>query len=287
MRLALLFAFAVTLIAHATEQSPSDIIKRENDKKQYWLLNPVPETKMREFITDRPDRTESPYSVDAGHFQMETDLAVYTQDGAKDGTVTRTLTLNLMNLKVGLTRHSDLQLVVPTFVIKHSEGPSGTSSRSGYGDTTVRLKYNIFGNDGGPTALGVMPYVTIPTAGKGLGADHTEGGIIVPFALELVDDWNAGFMMQADFRRDELADRYHVEWISSLTIGHDLPFGFEFYTEFYSQSSAEAGAEWVATFDAGLVRPIGEHLRLDAGVNIGVTEAADDWNPFIGFSLRF
>ena len=29
---------------------------------------------MRDFETDRPDITESAYSVDAGHFQLETDL---------------------------------------------------------------------------------------------------------------------------------------------------------------------------------------------------------------------
>lgn len=49
------------------------------DKSIYHLFNPTPVSKMREFVTDRPDRTKSPISVDAGHFQLETDLVSLTR----------------------------------------------------------------------------------------------------------------------------------------------------------------------------------------------------------------
>ena len=42
----------------------------------YHLFAPVPRSAMRPLSTDRPDTTESPYTVDAGHFQMEMDVAV-------------------------------------------------------------------------------------------------------------------------------------------------------------------------------------------------------------------
>ena len=35
---------------------------------------------MREMSTDRPDKTESPYTVDAGHFQIEWDLFNFERD---------------------------------------------------------------------------------------------------------------------------------------------------------------------------------------------------------------
>lgn len=47
------------------------------DKRQFTLFNPTPDKLMREMSTDRPDTTESPYTVDAGHFQFELDLAEY------------------------------------------------------------------------------------------------------------------------------------------------------------------------------------------------------------------
>jgi hypothetical protein len=35
------------------------------DKSQFHLFNPTPKALMRELSTDRPDQTESPYTVDA------------------------------------------------------------------------------------------------------------------------------------------------------------------------------------------------------------------------------
>src|ERR1700722_6975711 len=48
------------------------------DKSDYSLLNPTPEAELRSFNTDRPPKANSPYTVDAGHFQYETDLVVFS-----------------------------------------------------------------------------------------------------------------------------------------------------------------------------------------------------------------
>jgi hypothetical protein len=52
--------------------------KAKPNKNQYWLLNPVPAEQMRSFNTDRPTKANVPYTVDAGHFQYETDLVNFT-----------------------------------------------------------------------------------------------------------------------------------------------------------------------------------------------------------------
>jgi hypothetical protein len=41
------------------------------DKSGYTLFRPTPEALLRELTSDRPDKTESPITVDAGHFQLE------------------------------------------------------------------------------------------------------------------------------------------------------------------------------------------------------------------------
>ncbi|MEO8821382.1 MAG: hypothetical protein ABI267_05890 [Ginsengibacter sp.] len=45
----------------------------DSSKSGYTIFNPTPKKLMRDFETDRPDVTESAYTVDAGHFQLETD----------------------------------------------------------------------------------------------------------------------------------------------------------------------------------------------------------------------
>lgn len=61
------------------------------DKSGYTLFNPTPDRQLRDMSTDRPDATESPYTVDAGRIQLEMDLAGYTQD-RRDGVTTRAVT---------------------------------------------------------------------------------------------------------------------------------------------------------------------------------------------------
>jgi hypothetical protein len=79
------------------------------DKSHFTLFNPTPRDQLRELSTDRPDQTESPYTVDAGHWQFEFDFANFTTDD-EGGTRTQTLNIAPLNAKLGLTSSTDLQL---------------------------------------------------------------------------------------------------------------------------------------------------------------------------------
>src|SRR5882672_2873801 len=160
------------------------------DKSQYTLSNPTTKELMREMTTDRPDKTESPYTVDAGHFQFEMDLVNYTYDRERAGGVdTRvdSFAIAPINLKVGLCNQADLQVVVGTwnYVRTETSGTGGTLHQRGFGDVTTRLKYNFWGNDGGKTAFAAMPFVKLPTNQDELGNNSVEGGLILPLAVEL------------------------------------------------------------------------------------------------------
>ena len=47
------------------------------EKSQYTLFNPTPANCLREFDPDRPDVTDSAFTVDAGHIQFESRLFSY------------------------------------------------------------------------------------------------------------------------------------------------------------------------------------------------------------------
>jgi hypothetical protein len=50
------------------------------DKSVFNLFNPTPAEHLRDMDRDGPGTTESPYTVDAGHFQLEMTLVSYTSD---------------------------------------------------------------------------------------------------------------------------------------------------------------------------------------------------------------
>jgi hypothetical protein len=158
------------------------------DKSKYHLFNPTPSEQMRELSTDRPDQTESPYTVDAGHFQIEMDVANGTMDRDKsNGGDVRSQVWNFggMNLKAGLLNNVDIQFVLDGYVdARAKDYVANTSVRdSGFGDVQTRLKINLWGNDGGKTAFAIMPFVKWPLPQTALRNGKTEGGIILPLAL--------------------------------------------------------------------------------------------------------
>lgn len=249
-------------------------------------LQQAPAKALREMSTDRPDKTESPYTVDAGHFQVEADLLSWTRD-RENGVRYDALDAATVNLKYGLTHSLDLQLVVESYHYERTRAKGVRSTDEGFGDLTLRAKYNVWGNDGGRTALALMPFVTLPTASGDFGVPKAEAGLIIPLAVELAENWGLGLMTELDVVNDEDGSGHTLHLINTITVSRDLTSALGMYVEFFSEVPVENTADWIGTVDVGFTYTLTENIQLDAGVNIGVTDAADDLNPFLGISMRF
>jgi hypothetical protein len=273
--------FAVSLAALAA--CASDLPAGERPAA---LPHRTPRELLREIRADRPDKTESPYTVNPGWLQIEMDLVNYTFDSHNPDYGKERVerwAFATTNLKFGLLHNVDLQLVFEPYTMTRT----GPVRANGFGDLTVRTKFNLWGNDGGATALAVMPFVKIPTNQDGLGNHAVEGGIIVPFAIQLPGAWSAGVMTEVDAVEDSDAGGHHAEWVNSITFSRDIAGPIGGYVEFFCLFSTERHAPWVGTFDAGFTVAVSEDLQLDFGVNVGLTRSADDIQPFLGFTWRF
>lgn len=257
-----------------------------SDKSGYTLFNPTPRDQMRELSTDRPDQTESPYTVDAGHWQIEFDFANYTYD-REAGVRTSTLNVAPVNVKLGLTNTTDLQVIYDNYTRERIRTAGITTTTNDWGDLTLRLKQNLWGNDGGDTALALMPFVKLPLKTGDTGSDLVEGGIIIPLAVSLPCGWGLGLMTEIDWLADATGNGRHAEWINTITFSHDITERLGGYVEFVSVHSEENGADWIAQADLGLTYAISADIQLDGGCNFGVTRATPDVQPFIGLTLRY
>lgn len=258
----------------------------------FSILVSVPvaaQEKLRELSTDRPDKTESANTVDRGYFQIEMDLASYSYDKTVN-TKNKELALAAINLKYGVLDNLDLQFLFDSY-IKQSEEDlvSGLKENNyGNGDLVTRVKINLWGNDGEEdSALALMPFVKLPISSNELGNDSYEGGFIIPYGLALSESWGLGLMTELDISRDQDNLGNHLVFINSITVSHDFDERIGFYVEYYSEQSFQDQSEYVATFDFGLTYGIGNNLQLDTGVNLAASDAADDFNPFVGFAYRF
>lgn len=242
----------------------------------------TPAAARRELTTDRPDATESPYTVDAGRVQLELDAASHTRD-RRGGVRTTEWAVAPFNLRYGLTPRTELAVIVaPYLELATRERDGSRTTARGFGATVLRMKLNFFGNDGGETALGLIADLKLPTAAAGLDNDKVEGALTFPVAYGLGWGWDGAAMTSVEFVHPDAGRR--AVWVNTITFARELAPELGGFLEF---TSAAGDGTHVATFNAGLTRRIGPRVQFDCGVNVGLSRAAADLTVFAGVARKF
>lgn len=271
---ATVIAFILALAADEMYAADADA-KVPPDKSHYTLFNPTPRELWRELSPDRPDATESPITLDAGALALETSLFDYRYHQGDE-----TYTVMANNLKIGLNNNMDLQMVFDTYTL---EDPEAGDSTEGFSDIQIRLKYNLWGNDGGKSAFALFPYVKIPT-GTDLSNDEFEGGLILPFGLDLMDGVGLGLMPEIDVVYDDSENDHRVQFLHSAVVGFDLTDRLGMFNEYVGVVSEEP---YEAYYAGGFTFSVHDDFILDCGAQIGLNENSDDFGVFLGFTKRF
>lgn len=170
------------------------------------------------------------------------------------------------NLKVGLLNDVDLRFVFAPSVA----ADDGMSTSRGFGDLQLRLKINLWANDGGATAFAFMPFITIPTGADGISSDHVEGGLIFPFAMKLTDCFGLGLMGETDVVYDEQDDGYDTELLGTGVLGLEVSNELGLYVEGIAIASTDSDVDFRGILGAGVTYSITDDVVLDAGVNLGL-----------------
>jgi len=265
------------------------------DKSQYWLFNPTPDSLLREMTTDRPDLTESPFTVDAGHVQFETTIVGYSRSAPDQAhAVTDEFEFATTNMRIGITNSAELSLVWQPYgtVRVRQTDPLSVMHHSGMGELNVRGKFNLWGNDTfekpGATALALLPFLSLPTdRHNGISPEFVAGGIIVPLAIKLSDKWEVAVNGAFARLREDVESSYHTEYLASASFSYEWSEKLGSYYEVAGRFNTENSRGDPVVLGTGFTYKLNKNLQLDAGVNIGVTPAADRINPFVGISARF
>jgi hypothetical protein len=219
--------------------------------------------------------------------QVELSFVEYVHDREAGGDESDDLAILPANVKLGLTDSVDVQFVFEPYVHQRVRAGGDVNEAEGFGATQVRLKMNVFGNDGADVALGVMPFVQFATTDDDLGAtDHVEGGLIVPMAVSLPRDWSLGLMGELDFLRDDADEGYGYSFLHTATLGHPVAGGLSGYVEYVGFANHDLGAGYVALAGTGVTYGLGGDAQLDAAVYAGISDAAPDFSASVGFSFR-
>ncbi|HYA66992.1 MAG TPA: transporter [Burkholderiaceae bacterium] len=274
-----LMLFTVDAAAFADDVPPPD-------KGAYTLFNPTPVPEMRAFSTDRPPKANSPYTVDAGHFQYETDLAVFGH-GNNDGIRTQSWTVFDPTLKLGLTNTIDAELQVTPYESVATTSAGSTTTIAGVGDTFARVKVNLLGDDGGDVAAALIPYLKLPTARSGLGNDKVEGGLIVPISMNAPAGFTVIVMPEGDYLKDANDSGYHAVFDFLVNVSHPLSDRWTVYTEVFTSQPFDGSDKPSYSLDGAFTFTPVANLQLDFGSNYSLNGVGPRIQLYVGLSQRF
>ena len=263
------------------------------DKSRYSLFAPTPDRLLRDMSTDRPDMTESPFTVDAGRVQVETNLFGYARSHADDaGAVTQAYEFATTNIRVGLTSSTEINFVWTPYGKARTRQPGiAPLTDSGAGGFDIRGKVNLWGNDTfehDGSALALLPFVTLPTdRDNGISPEFVEGGLIVPLAIALPYGFGLGINGGVVWIKDDDISGYHREYLATAAVSYEWTDKIGTYYEIAATFNTGELRDEAVILATGITYAVTDNLQLDAGINFGVTDAADRFNPFVGVSQRF
>jgi hypothetical protein len=236
---------------------------------------------IRPLATDRPDRTESPYTVPKGWLQIESDLVSRGHLESGDETIDATNVMSF-NMKYGVTPRLDLQFVFSPWVRVRAQAPGLDDTDDGTGQAGLRAKINLVGNDSGEGAVALLPFVFIPTRGNAI-LDAATWGIVTPVSLAVSERAALSSMLGATRVNND-------EWwfTASASLGTEIAGSLAGFLETYAASAGFSdGALNDVTVDAGLTFAPWDNWQLDSGAYLGVTDSTERWRVFVGASARF
>ena len=260
------------------------------EKDRYTLFNPTPVDQMRGFSTDRPTKSNVPYTVDAGHFQYEGDIFIYGfNNTTTPDTDNRTWVIGNPTFKLGLLNNVDFEVNFSAFnsISSTTRSTGASNTLTGFGDTVTRFKINLVGNEGGRPALALIPYGKWPTAPQGIGNRYVEGGIIAPLAVPLPLGFTSILMGEFDYLKNPNDAGYHANFPALININRSIVKGVTAYAELYANWSTNPNVRAIYTADFAIAWTPKPNFQLDLGINVGLVPAAVPYQIYVGIAQRF
>lgn len=231
-----------------------------------------------------------PYTTAPGVFGIELSAEFIYDRHHPDGADQRVQAGGLTaTVKYGITPSADVQIVTDLFEWERTRDFNAgiRDTESGFGDITLRLKYNMLGNDGGDVAAAVTPFVRLPTARHDIGSRAVEGGVMVPTFVEIADRWTLEWTPQLAAIRDSADESYELEASYLIALTYVLSDELDAFAEFEHVIDTESGSSWQGVAGGGLTWNMHEDLVVEGGVLLGLTRSADDYGAFVGLATRF
>ncbi|MGV3577438.1 transporter [Brevundimonas sp.] len=245
---------------------------------------------LRPFCADRPGKGTPTCILDVGRWQAEVGLI----DGARqsdDATKAESWAYGDLFFRYGLTPTTELQFGVTSWtrekLIDRSTGDSETAD--GTSDIQIGFRHSLANPDGSGVSVALAGFITAPTGSDEVRGDGIEGGVVLPIALPLNDDWGLSLSPEIDIVADSDGEGRHAAYTVVAGVGRGFgqwALGAEVWVS-HDDDPIEAVTQ--STFDLTAVwtPPSMPDAQIDFGLNFGLNDDSPDVEFGVGLARRF
>jgi hypothetical protein len=221
--------------------------------------------------TDRPDQTETPYTVPKNHFQMENGFSF-----EKTSSDSRTFIYPSSLIKFGLNERSELRLITQLSTVR-----SDKYSLKGLGPIAVGFKVNLTEEKGIIPITSFIGHISFPKiASKDFQATYLAPEFRFTMQHTLTKTMTLGYNLGAEWDGESPEPTY----IYTLTTGFSLSPKWGAYAEVYGFAPQREPADH--RIDGGFNYLLRKNILLDISGGFGLTENAPPYYIALGFSFR-
>lgn len=273
-RILLLLTWLCLLATSGYAQAPADTLKRAKSSEAGDQSSGG--RQLRPLNADRPGVTESPNTIDPGHFQFETDLVRLTNSKPGQQPRSRMLRLNAFAIRAGISDKTEVQVFVDPYTVeKDWEQGSEPERHAGFGDMAVRVKHNFIGDDDETEALVIaaIGFVRFPTGGRE-GAGGYEYGLLLPATYNFQNDWHISAQAASLLSYDREKEKHYVELAPSFALDHGFNDWLAVFAEFSTRLDLDT-KQWNSAINVGPIFHVSERVQLDFGRRFAVSRFSD------------
>lgn len=208
-----------------------------------------------QIITDRPDQTESSYTVGAANFQIETGITIGSD--ANEGNQQVTFTHPSTLFRIGVSKNIELRLVTELNSDLKTDNP-----KTGFSDLEVGAKIHLFNTE--RSAVAIISHLSIPTGDSQYSADQNGMSHLLAISHDLTDRMALGYNL--GFAKIKQQPGFFTYAIS-LGIGINDKVGIyvEPYGQYHNKDNFEINA------DAGFTYLLNKNLQADFSFGTGLS----------------
>lgn len=226
-------------------------------------------TKQFDFITDRPDATESPNVVPKGFFQIETGAS---HESFKEGDFkTEINVLNTTLLRYGFLENLEFRLGWDfAEEIKTLNNIESNNVLSGFSPLLLGMKVAITKEKKAWPEIGFLGHLLLPfTAGRDYKPKTTGANFLFAFSHSLNAKSNFSYNLGAEW----VEDSSNMGFVYSTSYGYSIAEKIGIYAEVFGNIKENTGSGHY--LDTGLTFLLRPNIQLDASVGKSIDEGQD------------